>query len=288
MPPLIAVCPFTVEGFLVTPGLVGDSLYVERGGYPVLLTLGDLPGAQRAERRTVRSLTVAVGFDDLLGKRRSRVQTMTTGFRSAFEAATAFLEWLRIDLSHTWLGARPKLTGPIELVDIGAEDGPSLQRSDWPSLPSDGVLDREFAEVIAERISQRRPVPLGRSLLAEAYHLIWPDLSADAGQAILSAAAAAEVVVKNRLLAQATPSSRDLLELQIDRTPVVDLYGIVAKAVLDRSLEQEDGPLFTRLGRLFRERERIAHLGETRLLTGQAARALVDTAKAAIDWVESV
>lgn len=288
MPPLITVCPFTVAGVLVTPELVGESFYVECRGDPVLLALGDPPSAEEGESRFVRSLTVVVGFDDLLGERRSRVQTMVAGFRSASETATSFLEWLRVDLGHTWLGARPQLAGPVELVDIGADGGRSLHRSEWPSLPSERLLDRELAEAIAIRISRGRPVPLARSLLAEADHLVWPDVSAEAGRAIVSAAAAAEVAVKARLLARATPSTRDLLELEMDRLPTVELFGSIAGAVLDRSLQQEDGPLFTRLGRLFRERERIAGPGESPMMTGQQARALVDTARATIEWLETV
>jgi hypothetical protein len=271
--------------------MVGDSLYLECRGDPVLLTIADRPGVDPAESRPVHSFTVAVGHDDFLGERGSRVQTMLAGFRTASEAATTFLEWLRIDLAHTWLGVRPQLAAPVELVDIGAEGSRSLQASDWPLgtlLPSAKLLDRELAEAIAGRVSGGRPVPLEESLLAEAYYLIWPDISADARRAVLSAAAAAEVAVKGRLLVRATPSSQGLLELQIDRPPTAELYDSVAKAVFDRSLREEDGPLFTRLDRLFRERERITHPAEKRMITGQAARAFVDTAKAAIDWLGSV
>jgi hypothetical protein len=123
-----------------------------------------------------------------------------------------------------------------------------------------------------------------RALLSQARYLKLPTNSPQPGMAILLAAVAAETYAKESLKtrrpAGSTPSLRSLMDIH---GTTFRLYGPVAKAVIGRSLDQEDPALYADLESLFNARNKMAHW--LRTPPHLDARQLVVAAMQAMDWL---
>ena len=123
-----------------------------------------------------------------------------------------------------------------------------------------------------------------RALLSQAQYMTLPTNSPQPGTAILLAAVAAETYAKESLKSRRPPGSTpSLRSLTGTYGTAVQLYGPVAKAVIGRSLEDEDPALWSVLGSLFNARNKMAHWLKTP--THLDARRLVVAAKKAMDWL---
>ena len=123
-----------------------------------------------------------------------------------------------------------------------------------------------------------------RALLSQARYLTLPTNSPQPGMAILLAAVAAETYGKESLKARrpagSTPGLRSLMDTY---GTTFRLYGPIAKAVIGRSLEEEDPALYADLESLFNTRNKMAHW--LRAPTHLDARQLVGAAMRAMDWL---
>lgn len=123
-----------------------------------------------------------------------------------------------------------------------------------------------------------------RALLSQARYLTQSTDSPQPGMAILLAAVAAETYAKETLKSCRPPGSTPSLRaLQQLHGAAVDLYGPVAKAVIGRSLEDDDPALWSDLRSLFNARNRMAHWLKTP--THRDARQLVVAAMRGMDWL---
>ncbi|WP_432097279.1 hypothetical protein [Streptomyces sp. bgisy100] len=123
-----------------------------------------------------------------------------------------------------------------------------------------------------------------RALLSQARYLTQSTNSPQPGMAILLAAVAAETYAKESLKSCRPPGSTpSLRSLQRIHGTAVDLYGPVAKAIMGRSLEDDDPALWSDLGSLFNTRNKMAHWLKTPV--HQKAQQLVVTAMQAMDWL---
>jgi hypothetical protein len=129
----------------------------------------------------------------------------------------------------------------------------------------------------------RQGVSPSRALLSQARYLTQSTNSPQPGMAILLAAVAAEGHAKELLPARKSPLAPSLRRLQRDYGSAVDLYGPVAKAMIGRSLEDDDPALWSDLESLFTSRNKMAH--KLRTPSHTDAKQLVVAAMKAMDWL---
>lgn len=128
------------------------------------------------------------------------------------------------------------------------------------------------------------------SLLAQARYLVRSVRDPQPGLAILLAAVACEARVKEILLERASPATKPLLDTllrkpRIFQEPALELFGEVSKAVLGKSLREEDRPLWKKVDELFQARNKMAHVADRPPL--EKARELVFAANEAMEWLDS-
>lgn len=104
-------------------------------------------------------------------------------------------------------------------------------------------------------------------LLSDAFYYATSADSANPRMGIILAAIAVEVRIKAFLTERASEEQRDLVELVIDNPrdvtlAAVSLYDKGLKAVVGRSLREEDRPAYNALTALFVERNRLVHKGD--------------------------
>jgi hypothetical protein len=128
------------------------------------------------------------------------------------------------------------------------------------------------------------------SLLAQARYLVIAVRDPQPGLAVLLAAVACEAHAKEVLLNRADAMTKPLLDVFLRRArifqePALQLFGEVARAVLGRSLRDDNQKLWKQLDQLFQARNKMAHVADRPSL--DTARELVFAAKQAIEWLDS-
>lgn len=131
---------------------------------------------------------------------------------------------------------------------------------------------------------------LTSTLLAQASYLSRSVRDPQPGLAVLLAAVACEAHAKEILLERANPSTRPLLDTllrkpRIFQEPALELFGEVAKAVLGRSLRDDDRLLWKKIDELFQVRNKMAHIADRP--SPEKARELVIAASQAMKWLDS-
>lgn len=189
----------------------------------------------------------------------------------ASEVVTDLNELTRVQGQQHWLGIAGEPVEGIgwgDLVDLDANE----------VLPVDKYLERSGTLRIVERIQVIQPdqvhqlagaltephaPTLAEALLADAFYYSSDATPPDRPRALLIAAVACEVKIKESLRARVASPAEDLLELALRNTrPTVALFGKVCKAVTGQSLIDEDRLLYNKLDDLFDERNALAHHGK--------------------------
>jgi hypothetical protein len=130
-----------------------------------------------------------------------------------------------------------------------------------------------------------------KSLLAQASYLSRSTADPQPGLAVLLAAVACEAHAKEILLELAEPAARPLLDTLLHRPrifqePAAELFGHVAKAVIGKSLQEENKDLWKNLTEIFQLRNKMAHMAD-RPPVGRV-RELVVAATQAIAWLDDI
>lgn len=128
------------------------------------------------------------------------------------------------------------------------------------------------------------------SLLAQARYLVVAVRDPQPGLAVLLAAVACEAHAKEVLLDRVDATAKPLLEVFLHRPrifqePALALFGEVARAVLGRSLRDDDQILWKKIDLLFQARNKMAHVADRPSI--EKARELVFAAKQAMEWLDS-
>jgi hypothetical protein len=142
---------------------------------------------------------------------------------------------------------------------------------------------------MAQEVMENGPSPT-RSLLAQASYLSWSTSDPQPGLAVLLAAVACEAHAKEILLQRVDPITRSLLDTllrkpRIFQEPAVELFGDVAKAVLGKSLKDDDRNLWKDIVNLFELRNRMAHVADRPSL--ERVKELTVAARRAMDWLDA-
>jgi hypothetical protein len=109
----------------------------------------------------------------------------------------------------------------------------------------------------------------------------------DPRRALLMAAIACEVEVKQTLTEQATGKDvESLIRQVVNRPPVAGLFDAPMKAAAGRSLKDDNETVFASIGLLFERRNGLAHRGE--MPDEAQARAGVEAMRDAFRWLDGL
>jgi hypothetical protein len=214
--------------------------------------------------------------------------TFQAAMDAVFTAATRLSDAIRLIQPSVGLpGESPKI---LSCVAIDPETGVEI-RIPVPIKKGIGMVVG-YPPLTLERAQQvlRDGPDAVSSLLAQAKYLVRSVRDPQPGLAILLAAVACEARVKEVLLECASPATRPLLDTllrkpRIFQEPALELFGEVSKAVLGKSLREDDRPLWKKMDELFQARNKMAHVADRPPL--DKARELVFAASDAMEWLES-
>ncbi len=205
-------------------------------------------------------------------------------------------EWSRVALDQFGLALtddQPALVDVQRVFDLDAAEFYALgmHAPGWASFRPDGALpvtEASLREVLATGHQESPPTAL--ALLADARHLAtrppqdWP-------RAVLAAAIATEVQVKQALRSAATDDARPVVDFLLDNPrdaslAAANLFHKAMQAVCDRSLHIDDPGLFREVDLLFQLRNEVAHHG--RRPTAERGARAVQAAVGAFAWLASL
>jgi hypothetical protein len=205
-----------------------------------------------------------------------------------------YLDLASATAGQHWLGTQadvPHLTWITQIYDeqglrVNAGVGATTTIQHMPQ--SAALLEQSHLDLLA-RAGRREQPAIAESFLRDAAYLGM--VGKDPAHTLLDAAIACEIKIKAMLLDLATPEQRPLVELAVGKNQqftqaAFALFDIGTKAVVGRSLRDENKPLYTGVQSLFEARNKIAHRGESPSM--DEVRKHVETAKGVFAWIDSL
>ena len=274
------------------------------GGDEPLVRVG-LRQGREALVATVSVLQIAVLVESSVSSQDPPEADMSDGQRAreqayevAFEVAEDFLALLRTEGGQFAIGMShepPHNAGPGWLLDIeaGKESATSACPSHWSctALAPKPALGSDVLGSIVDGLREGRKAPTPDLLLADARETLAGSGTEsqraasrrDVRRAVLLAAIASEVKIKDTLRQKTPEHRRELVEVILKNWREVDiaiaeLPHKAMKAAVGRSLHEDDPDLFAAVRALFTRRNDIAHRGvapspaEARQSVGAAVR----------------
>lgn len=160
----------------------------------------------------------------------------------------------------------------------------------WYSADS-ALSEEKNAELVRQAALGTKP-GLAETLFSDARFALQPPIP-DFRQAVLLAAIACEVKVKDVLVSMASPDQRPVLNLLLENPRdwsmgAASLFDKAMEAVCSRLLRKEDPALYKDVDLLYQNRNKIAHRGGTGLLTDDVLRGHVVSAGQAFAWLDGI
>ena len=256
---------------------------VERAGYAIgRVYAGPVVGAGRIQivraRVYYEGTPSAAGYDE--GAEAPDSDASFEELRDAGEAAQALVELLvdhvRIETNQYWLGlqgAAPVQVGRSELVDVDACRQLPLYVTIGPSPiirmgRGRAALKEPVLDAVVDAVRRGDRPTLARQLLADSAFYLEEAIPADYPRAVITAAIACEVRIKEFLREHAgSEESRGLVDILLARprdfsVALLALFDRPAKVVAGRSLREENKTLYNQVDKLIQTRNAIAHRGE--------------------------
>ena len=319
---------FSLNDLNVSPELLGSTAIVDRDGYRIHFTIpasedefgpawesGEsvlAGGAQASDSgewtcrmlQLVR-LSVELELPDAAIEDDLDRQTIDDSSRLLWLAADAarrfvydYVTRVRTRHGQYWLAHSaegPRVAWLTTVVDRGTGKKLRIGYADplktgvWPS-GMDALSTAAHAEAI-RAIEMEAEASVPELLLADAMYLAWTADSPRHREAVLLAAVAAEVKIKESLDSACAEPARPLLEFALQNPRDVSvqaaaLYDKAAEAVTGRSLRKEDRQLYKGLESLFKHRNAVAH-GAV-VVQAKQVRADIVAAREAMKWADSL
>ena len=216
--------------------------------------------------------------------------------------AIEFLDQLRHG-GQAWLGSMGSISYSIH--SSGTYDDATGYRFKYghggtitlPARPKAATLDSEMLEEIITALAASRSVPLPELFLADAEHFLLCETQSDLQRAILLAAIACELKVKETMRKKVFARGLPLVETLISKPrdfsmSAAGLFDEAMKAALGRSLREDDKQLYRAIAdsptknALFQNRNAIAHSGAEVEL--KVAQENVRAARKVFTWLDEL
>src|ERR1035438_5171317 len=282
---------FALRGLLIRSELLDTRIEFCRSGFRVEVVFPgrrtywerEIPGPLRVfyevgthkQGFAVETLKVIVYGEGPRGKDdEGSLEHLRKSFQVAETTVAELVEWARIH-GQPWLGlhGQPmRRVGPLllgddsdDIADYGfSEDTLPEIKETIPNYEIEASLHAAITPSLSEHLSRTSAtLPIAESLLADAFYFIGLD-PPDCQRAVLIAAIACEVKVKDTLRQKVSADHLPLVELILENprdwslaAPALFDKGI--EAALGRSLRSDDRAVYKGITRLFEARNRIAH-----------------------------
>jgi len=319
---------FSVNDLNVEPEVLGTTTVVSHDGYRIHFSLpsaegGFLPawgvrecalsgGSQHRESHAwlcrmvnMVRLSVELELPDAASAQHpdiSAVDEVDRLVRRAADAARSclysYLAVIRAGHGQYWLAhsaERPEVTSLTTIVDsssgsrISIGYGDPLRMGVWPCSKDAISMDVHESAVRSTEVEATLGVP--EVLLADAMYLVWTAAVPQYREALLLAAMAAEVKIKQSLELACPESARPLLEFALHNPRDVSmqaagLFDKAAKATVGRSLREENQRLYKDVVRLFENRNAVAHRAHK--VEPESVKADIRASQEAIMWADAL
>jgi hypothetical protein len=320
--------PFDVAGHLeplrVRRSLLGRQYHFVRDGVDVQISIPQrhddflywtpfVPGEYRAlidwnadsDEVSIYTVFVAVGFDATVSAANSLEGDTLDAAIAVVDHAYAVAQAV-IDEFLSWIRATTRMTGQVLSGQTAALAGPARAMDVELGLPigvgpthhgvavardpaGKYVLDETDLDDLITRIARHDEAPVAETLLADAEYYARHMVN-DVRRAILMAAIACEVKVKEVLRGRASPETLPLIDFALENPREITvsvaggLFHKLMRTAHGRSLSDENNVLFHRIERLFTVRNSIAHRGV--LPDAVETRQLVAAARQCFQWLD--
>jgi hypothetical protein len=232
-------------------------------------------------------------------------RALNEAFEVAFLVAEDFLTWLRVAGGQFWLLAShepPRTEGTADLIDL--ETGRRVPNIGWDQgiiVSSMGglALSREGLAEIVAKLREGAKAGTPEQLLADAQETLgstsverqYAAGRRDVRRAVLLAAIACEVKIKDTLRDKTPDDRRPLVEVLLKNwreldVAIAQLPHTLMREAVGRSLHEDDPTLFASVEKLFKRRNDIAHRGDAPPL--DEARSLVSAAARLFTWLDDL
>ena len=220
----------------------------------------------------------------------------------AERVAIDFLDHLRHG-GQTWLGSMGSISHSV-LPHSSTFDDATGYRFKYghadltvAERPDDATLTSKTLRYVTNALAASRSVPLPEAFLADAEHFLGRGTQSDLQRAVLFAAIACELKVKEILKRNVFADGRALIEILISNPrdfsmSAAGLFDKAMKAAVGRSLKEDNNELYraiadnSRKDALFQSRNAIAHSGA--LITPQVAQKNIQAARKVFSWLDEL
>lgn len=309
---------FDVRGLLVRSDLLNGKIEFTCDGFRVeMLFPGErdfwgweIPGPARrvyddtgGQAFAIQSLKVMVYGEGPPGRDHGgSIEHLRKSFNIANAAVSNLVEWARTH-GQPWLGLHGQPVRRVgnhllgddsdDIADYGFNEDvlPQIEEEPMPEYDVEASLDAASAAHLSGQLAGNNGTsPIAETLLADALYFVGlapPDYQ----RAVLLAAIACEVKVKDTLRRKVAPDRLPLLDLILENPrdwslAAAALFDKAASAALSRSLRTERPELFKDISKLFEVRNRIAHKGEKP--HEPEARKVVLASRQAFRWLDEL
>ena len=208
-------------------------------------------------------------------------------------AMRRYLDFARTTMGQHWLGHSgklPRVAWLTEVRDVATGERVRTGFQDPLQLFGGGhetAITSDIHRDLIDRVRGFEEPSLPEVLLADAKYLAWRARPPQSREALLLAAIACEVAIRDCLRAACPEISRAVLEYAIASprdvsVQAIGLFDKAALAVTGRSLRLEDKELYKQVDILFQNRNDVAHRGGEK--TSEAVRGGIMAAANAIVW----
>ena len=327
MPEATAHFHFEILGLMCRPELLGLTFDIERGEHSVAISFpSDIESFQdsctspplgggtqstggewlvRAVLLVRASVNVNLPYErEELDDGRLPRDSYDEGQQELARAADAarravgdYVAEVRARHKQHWLGlsgVTPRIGGLTQVIERGTSRRYRTGYQDPLRVISFGdehAINLSQHKTVLEKIRDEYNAPLEESLFADAKYLAWIADPPQLREAVLLAAVACEVKIKQMLYLACPPEASPILDWALNSPrdvsqQAVGLFDKVAEAVTGRSLRLEGKSVYKDLDKLFQDRNAIAHRGSA--IEPSEVRSHLRAAEAAIAWADSL
>lgn len=262
--------------------------------------------------REVLMVRVEVSIEESLsaeqfssGNPSDKIEAQETGFRILRDAATVAREFVqqylaltRTQLGQYWLGPSEfpvRMTWTSELLD---SEGNKIPLGINDSLHAEmrltelAISAEDHARIISQVTEGVQP-QLAETFLSDARYTAYNFEHANLRQAVLLAAIACEIKVKEVITTLASSEQAPLVSLLLENPRdwsmgAATLFDKGMNAVCGRSLRDENRNLYKEIDLLFQDRNKIAHKGGSGLSTDDMLLKHISSADSVFQWLNGI
>jgi hypothetical protein len=325
---LTAVTHFQVPGLWINTELLGTRNTTTFRGRPITLVLPDGPAdlvlnktdsdvrifgvyrhysGQGPSATDVLLVRVEVGIDEDLAElgvpARDLFMRGTSILTDAVQTAQAFMQeylsLVRSQLDQYWVGPSALQLDPVQTCELRDSDGRNIPAEYMRKFRIKGPRTPELAvstsvqKDLMRQVSEGVKAGIAETFLSDAKFIGLESDHPDLRQAILLAAIACEVKVKEVLITLASTEQKRVLNLLLENPRdwsmgAAALFDKGMDAICNRSLRRESKALYKDIELLFQNRNRIAHRGGAGISNDEELKGHLTAATYAFIWLNNL